>query len=74
MTKKEMEKALMSMFWNQKDMEEYGDEYRADTDELLVFKGVENVRSFDEYLASTDNGIIVDLQNGKQLRLTIQVC
>lgn len=74
MTKKEVENALMSMFWTQKDIEEYGDDYEADKDELLVFEGVEDVIPFDEYLCTIDKGVVVVLQDGTQIRLTIQVC
>lgn len=34
---------------------------------------IENVRTFDEYLATSNNGIVIDCTDGKQIRLIIQV-
>lgn len=34
---------------------------------------IERVRVFKDYLATADNGVIIDCSNGQQIRLTIQV-
>ena len=34
---------------------------------------IEEVRRFDGYLATNDNGIVINCIDGKQIRLTIQV-
>lgn len=42
-------------------------------DEHLVFPGIEDVRPFKGYLITHDNGVVIDLENGIQIRLTIQL-
>ena len=34
---------------------------------------IEDVKRFDGYLATNDNGIVIDCVGGKQIRLIIQV-
>lgn len=70
MTKKQIEERLIAMFWNQQTLETLVEEGEADESEVF-FDGVENVRPFDGYLATMDNGVIVDLADGTQICLTI---
>ena len=46
----------------------------ADDDDAVPFPDVENVQTFEEnHLCTTDKGIVVDLNKGARIYLTIQV-
>lgn len=65
MTKKQIEEKLINMFWNQQTMEE-------NNEEGVYFNGIENVKPFDGYLCTMDNGVVIDLSDGTEICLTIQ--
>ena len=67
MDKKHIEEKLIAMFGTQQTLEENGEI------EGVYFNGVEDVKPFDGNLCTTDNGVIVDLADGTQIRLIIQI-
>lgn len=72
MTKKQIEERLIAMFWNQQTLETLVEEGEADESEVF-FEGVREVMPFSEYLCTMDNGVVVDLADGTQICLTIQI-
>lgn len=48
--------------------------YEFFTDKMLhdEISNIDNVRTFKEYLATYDNGIVIDTADGTQIVLTIQ--
>lgn len=71
--KKQIEEKLINMFWYQHLIDKFipNDDEEAE-EKGMYFRGVENVRSFDGNLCTMDNGVIVDLADGTQIRLIIQ--
>ena len=67
MNKTQIEQRLIDMFYHQQTLEENGEI------EVVYFRGVENVRPFEGNLCTMDNGVIVDLADGTQIRLIIQL-
>ena len=67
MTKNQIEKKLIEMFLHQQSLEETG------RNEEVYFNGVKDVWSFDGYLVTMDKGVVVDLADGTQICLTIQI-
>lgn len=72
MDKKQIEEKLIEMFWYQQGLDSFVSDDMEAEESGLYFRGVENVRSFDGYLCTTDNGVVVDLADGTQICLTIQ--
>lgn len=66
MTKKQIEEQLINMFFHQQTLEEEGEI------EEVYFNGIKDVRPFEGYLCTVDNGVIVDLEDDTQICLTIQ--
>lgn len=71
--KKQIEEKLISMFWNQQSLDSFEPDDMEAEESGLYFRGVENVRAFDGNLCTMDNGVIVDLADGTQIRLIIQL-
>ena len=71
--KKQIEEKLISMFWNQQSLDSFVPEDMEAEENGLYFRGVKNVRPFSEYLCTMDNGVVVDLADGSQICLTIQI-
>jgi hypothetical protein len=65
--KTQIEQRLIDMFCHQQTLEENGEI------EEVYFNGVENVRPFEGYLCTMDNGVVIDLADGTQICLTIQI-
>lgn len=70
--KKQIEEKLISMFWNQQILDSFVPDDMEAEESGLYFRGVENVRAFEGNLCTMDNGVIVDLSDGTQIRLIIQ--
>ena len=74
MDKKQIEEKLMNMFWHQHLIDRLVPNDAGEAEEKgMYFRGVENVRPFEGNLCTTDNGVIVDLSDGTQIRLIIQL-
>ena len=70
--KKQIEEKLISMFWNQQSLDNFVPDDMEAEESGLYFRSVENVRPFEGNLCTMDNGVIVDLSDGTQIRLIIQ--
>ena len=75
MTKKQVEEILIAMLRYQQTLEGYGLEeaLKEAGDEALYFHDIEDIKPFENYLCTSDNGVVVDLKDGTQICLTIQI-
>lgn len=73
MDKKQIEEKLINMFWYQHLIDRLIKEDEEAEEKGMYFRGVEDARPFDGNLVTMDNGVIVDLADGTQIRLTIQI-
>ena len=73
MTKKQIEENLIGLFLSQQMLDGFVPDDVSAEESGLYFRGVEEVRPFQGYLCTIDNGVVVDLSDGTQICLTIQV-
>lgn len=73
MDKKQIEEKLIEMFWHQQSLGSFVPDDMEAEESGLYFRGVEDVRPFKDYLCTMDNGVVIDLADGTQICLTIQI-
>ena len=73
MTKKQIEENLIGLFLSQQTLDGFVSDDISPEESGLYFRGVEEVRSFQGYLCTIDNGVVIDLADGTQICLIIQV-
>lgn len=60
--------------WSIREAITLNSEIEADEDESILFSDVRDVNTFKEKgILTTDNGVVVTLNDGSQIRITIQV-
>ena len=60
--------------WSIREAITLNSEIEADEDEAILFSNVRDVNTFKEKgILTTDNGVVVTLNDGSQIRITIQI-